>query len=288
MALPALTLAYFANELGAEYGLLSATHYDMLYQHFMNRALRRRKHSCSCPDERHALLHRGYDAANEECDGTVNAADDDKVALAEQVSLKTTRTLVMQSTLAAIFEFGAAAVVGRLSDLMGRRPVLLASSVALLFTKLCPVVWPSVGAVWVAKSGGEALNTICTDVLLSAVSDMFGSDMQKYGATAGYLRALGGIGWMFGCVLGGYVWVLACVCQLFRHSKLRGHLNHMCSEDCKRPYVALFCVTCSDHNQRAQAFGRLGQPFAATLRSFSCLSGHIGLRRRRNAGDEPV
>eukprot|EP01047_Picozoa_sp_COSAG01_P071808 COSAG01_NODE_11246_length_1973_cov_1.455710_1_plen_191_part_00 len=189
-------LAYFANELGAEYGLLSATHYDMLYQHLMARALRRRCHSSS--------------SSSSSCSGA--ARDDDggdatAAALDEEVSLSTTRTLVAQSTLAAALEFAAATVVGQLSDAMGRRPVLLTSSVLLLLTKLWPAVWPSVGGVWVAKSGGEALNTICTDVLLSAVSDMFGSDVKKYGATAGYLRALGGIGWMVGCVLGGYVCV---------------------------------------------------------------------------------
>lgn len=168
-----LMCAYFANELQAEYGLLSQAHYDMMYQRLLKRAAR--KHSVG--------------------------ALPDVVRL--EVAEATTRNLVAQSTVAAVLEFFGAQLAGQLSDAAGRRPVLLLSSLLMLLTKLAPALCPSVWAVWIAKSGGEALNTICTDVLMSSVSDLFASNVLAFSRTAGRLRALGGFGWMVGPLAGG-------------------------------------------------------------------------------------
>ena len=159
-AVAALMAAYFANEIGAEYGLLSQAHYDMTHE-----CLQRRQRAKT---------------------GSALTAEQE-----EAIGQAATRTMVAQSTLAAVLEFCLAQLAGQLSDAVGRRPILVAASLLMAVCKAVPALRPSVPGVWAAKAGGEALNTICTNALLSSVSDLFADSVQAYGATAGRLRALG-------------------------------------------------------------------------------------------------
>lgn len=167
MAVPALAVAYFMNEVGAEYGLLSQAHYDMVSDCLTKRDSKRR------------AAKTGVSRAEE-----------------EKVGERATQILLGQSTLAALLEFLLAQVAGELSDAMGRRPVLIAAAAVMSVCKAAPVLAPCLPSVWLAKAGGEAANTIVQNTLLAAVGDLFASDVSAYGTTAGRLRALGGIGWV--------------------------------------------------------------------------------------------
>ncbi len=181
MAVVALSIAYFLNEIGAEYGLLSQAHYIMVLECLTKRDRRRRAVKSGVP------LAQLPPDTSEDVDRVADSA---------------TQVVVAQSTLAAVLEFLVAQVAGQLSDAMGRRPILIAGAIVMSACKAAPVFWPSLVSVWLAKSGGEAANTIITNTLLSAVSDMFASDVKAYGSVAGRLRALGGISWAIGPTLG--------------------------------------------------------------------------------------
>jgi MFS family permease len=181
MAVVALSVAYFLNEIGAEYGLLSQAHYDMVLDCLTKR------------DERQRAAKAGV---------ALSLAPAETEEDTERVADSATQVVVAQSTLAAVLEFLISQVAGQLSDAMGRRPVLIAAALVMSACKAAPVLWPSLPSVWLAKSGGEAANTIVTSTLLSAVSDLYASDVQAYGSVAGRLRALGGIGWVIGPTVG--------------------------------------------------------------------------------------
>ena len=178
-----LAAAYFSNEIGAEYGVLSQAHYEMVHSCLLKREMKRQ-----------LQLPPGHNI--------LPIAEGGKEAMDLRVAEATTRTLVAQSTLAAVLEFFGAQVAGQLSDRIGRRPVLMVASLLMAVCKALPMVRPSIFSVWAAKSGGEALNTICTDALLAGVSDLFASDIVAYSRLAGRLRALGGGAWMVGPVIG--------------------------------------------------------------------------------------
>ncbi len=181
MAVVALSVAYFLNELGAEYGLLSQTHYIMVLDCLTKRDRHRRAAKSGVP------LAQLPPETREDVDRVADSA---------------TQVMVAQSTVAAVLEFLVAQVAGQLSDAMGRRPILIASAIIMSACKAAPALLPSMASVWLAKAGGEAANTIITSTLLSAVSDMFASDVKAYGSVAGRLRALGGISWAIGPTLG--------------------------------------------------------------------------------------
>lgn len=181
MAVVALSVAYFLNEIGAEYGLLSQAHYEMVLDCLTKRDRRRRAAKAGLAP---AQL-------------PAETAED-----AGRIADRATQIVLGQSTLAAVLEFLLGQVAGQLSDAMGRRPILIAGATIMSACKAAPVLWPSLASVWLAKSGGEAANTIVTCTLLSAVSDLFASDVQAYASVAGRLRALGGLGWVIGPTLG--------------------------------------------------------------------------------------
>lgn len=181
MALVALSTAYFLNEIGAEYGLLSQAHYDMVLD-------------CLTKRDRYSRAAKAG--------VTLRQVPPDSPDDIQRIADSATQVVVAQSTVAAILEFLVSQVAGHLSDAMGRRPILVASAMIMSVCKAAPVLWPSLPSVWLAKSGGEAANTIVTNTLLSAVSDLFASNVQAYGSAAGRLRALGGISWVIGPTVG--------------------------------------------------------------------------------------
>ena len=124
-----LLVAYFMNEVGAEYGLLSQTHYEMIYNRLMagerrKRKRRRENEPLVLEDAEAKRRQAGVASAGELAEvGEAVDEEEEEKDLAEAVGLRTTKTLVAQSTLSAVLEFCGAALAGHLADSIGRRPV---------------------------------------------------------------------------------------------------------------------------------------------------------------------
>ena len=167
MAVPLLAAAFFANELGAENGVLSLAHFEAL---------------------RHCLSRKQDDS---------DAQDEER--LEEAVVGALTR----QSAAAAVLEFCFAQLAGQLSDALGRRPVLLAAAIGSGVCRCAPLVAPNrSSSVWLAKVGGDPFATVYMDTIFASVADLFASDAHAYGAMAGRMRAMGGAATLLGPWLG--------------------------------------------------------------------------------------
>lgn len=91
MAVAALAVAYFLNEIGAEFGMLSQAHYDMVYSCLAKRDVDSKRRAAET-----GLALEMVGAATE--------------VEAGKVADSTTQILLGQSTLAAILEFFMAQV----------------------------------------------------------------------------------------------------------------------------------------------------------------------------------
>ncbi|CAJ1441459.1 unnamed protein product [Effrenium voratum] len=102
--------------------------------------------------------------------------------------------------LVALSDLALSPVIGRVSDLVGRRPLMLLLPAVGLPTKLLAACWPRPALLQLDRVLGDSLRTLCgTTMTMTCLADLYHG--QRYAAALGYLQTATGLGLALGPML---------------------------------------------------------------------------------------